>query len=137
MLIRGKHALSPAVKLELLLTIPSQLAGDARVTALCNCQVVRKIDRKLPSRDSALGISVTACELLKSAAANNHAAQPQYGNPDLPRIVQGLYDMLVIIVGSSEIILADMDAGANAKQHAAFIRDAAVRGGALLSQFST
>ncbi len=135
MLIRGRHALSPAARVELLLTMPGQLAGDARVVAFCNGQVVRKIDRQLPSRDSTLGISVAACELLKSAKEKNHNTQFRPGNAEAPRIVQGLYDMLVLIVGSSEIILSDVEAGENAKQHAALIRKAAIRGGALLSQF--
>ena len=135
MLIRGKHALSPAAKMQLMLSLPDQLTGEARVVALCSAEVVRKTERKLPSRDSGLGISVTACELLKSEAISKHFSGVT-AKPEIPRIVQGLYEMLVVIVGSSEIILADAGAGENAKQHAAFIRQAAVRGGGLLAQLS-
>src|SRR5690242_12989171 len=42
MLIRGKHTLSPASKIEVMLSMPSQVAGEAQVVALCNGRVVRK-----------------------------------------------------------------------------------------------
>jgi hypothetical protein len=135
MLLRGRHVLSTAAKVELMLTLPSQIAGEAQLLARCSGEVVRK-DRKLPSRDSVLGISVAACEFLKGDHAGERGAESGSVNPDLPGIVQGLYDMLVVILGSSEIILADPLAGENARQHAALIRQAAVRGGTVLGQLS-
>jgi hypothetical protein len=136
MLLRGRHALSMAAKVELMLPMPSQLSGNARLVALCNGEVVRKVERNLPSRDSVLGISVAACEFLKGEPNSEQRLQPSQPHPDLPRIVKGLYDMLVTIIGSSEIILTDGQAGENAKQYAAFIRQAAEQGAALLHQLS-
>lgn len=138
MLVHGRHVLSPESKVQLLLTMPFQLAGKAQLVALCNGEVVRKADHNVPPQNTSLGISIASCELLRNkAAVQQECTQPRTAGKDVPRIVQGLYELLVLIVGSSEVIASDNQVSANAKQHAAFIRNFALRASALLDQIST
>ncbi len=133
-LLRGRHLLPPSATVEMLVDVPRQIAGEARVVVLCRGHVVRVVERKLPLLPKALGVSVADYELLDGREAMAREARLWRATSGMAELTHGLNDMLAVIIGSSELILSEPEATPRIKQNAANIRGAGQRAAAIVQQ---
>jgi signal transduction histidine kinase len=133
-LLRGRKLLPPSSTIEILLSVPRQLAGEARVRVFCRGQIARVEPRRFPLFPSTFGIKVIDYELIESPA--DMARDPET-HPDtawLTEFTHELNNMLAVVIGSSELILSDPNAARPVRQQMEHIHNAAQRSASLVKQ---
>jgi len=105
-LIASRHRVAPTVPVELLLPIPREITGKARVEVLCSGPVVRVVNPHLPLFRSTFAVRLRQIQLLE-ANGKTHTAKLRSGagTQDWRALLHDMYNEIAIVVGNSELLL--------------------------------
>jgi len=133
-LLRGRRVLPPSSTIEMLLAVPPQLAGEANVRVFCRGKVARVVSRRIPLFASTFGIKVIDYELVEPPAAFPVEPEDPPETAWLTEFAHELNNMLAVVIGGSELILSDANAGEQVKHQIEHIHKAAQRSANLVQQ---
>jgi hypothetical protein len=133
-LLRGRRIPQAASMLELLLPVPSELAGSAQLMVLCRGRIARVVQRRLPLFPSSVGIRVIDYELIGDWGTANRGSNAALR---LPEVVHDLNNMLAVVIGGCELVLSDPEVSEITRHHVSSIHTAGQRSAQLVQRLAS
>ena len=126
-LFRCRRPLDRMTPVEVVLPLPKEFVGESTVRLLCSGYVARVEEPRLPLLSSNMAASFTNYRLLyedpEHARRVQQLAPPSTQSP----AVHSLYNQLAIVIGNSELILAEQNVSDEVLERAARIKEAGDR----------
>ncbi len=101
-LISGRHLIDVATPVEMLLPLPSQLSGTARMQVLCRGHVVRVAHPPLPMLRSRFAVRWRELSVLNGESKSSPKVLFQ---DECHSLIHSMYNEIAVIVGSSELLV--------------------------------
>ncbi|MFB3814944.1 MAG: PilZ domain-containing protein [Terriglobales bacterium] len=131
-LLRCRAALQPATPVEVRFALPPQLSGEKALDVVCAGSIVRTVQPKLPFRRAAMAVAFETCRV---ARRQEEAMVPAEAAPLAAAragdVRHKLNNLLMVILGNSELLLLNTELDRRSHDALAQIRDAAERAGRL------
>ncbi len=135
MLFRGPVTMEPMAPVEVRVTLPRQMTGEAAATMLCGGFIARVIEQQPSLEEAQLAATFTNYRLLTT---NGHRREEvNLGTSTAARddlieqFVHELRNMLEVIIGNADLLLMREDVDAMVRSSALRIRDAGERAATL------